>query len=427
LKGSKRKKFARKVPRKGAKKPPKGIAKRTVKKAAKKKEDDFPKSSWWNSYRRLLRFVKRVGNARVPAEHVEYNFQLGQWVRTQRSRRLRLSDEQTDALAKLSGWVWDVGEAQWNKAYKYLLRYVKRKKHSRVPKSHIEDGFKLGQWVKTQRVRKSGLSPQRIKALEKLPGWVWSVNEARWFENYDYLSSFCKREKHVNVPAGHIENGFVLGTWLYAQRRAYQAKKMPKERVRLLNKLSKDWKKPPKRVASIHASKMAIKKNSFENMPSIDRAEKVYEALFGVGPVSLGEGIVIIAEHLRSDRLADYKRLRMDGSLAKSIKKAITACIKMEYVDKPTRGHIRAVLTDASEYLPEEWEFCLLESLGDDPISRDEAVKNAVTWAAKNLGLKQKSMRKTGLVYKRLKLAITSTIKTKEVRVVKQRYIQLAK
>ena len=101
------------MPSKVAKKPTKGTAKKTLKKASTKKEDDFPVSSWWNSYRRLLRFVKRAGNARVPAEHVEYNFQLGQWVRTQRSRQLRLSDEQTDALAQLPGWVWDVGEAQW--------------------------------------------------------------------------------------------------------------------------------------------------------------------------------------------------------------------------------------------------------------------------------------------------------------------------
>jgi hypothetical protein len=415
------------MPSKVAKKPTKGTAKRTVKKATTKKEDDFPVSSWWNSYRRLLRFVKRAGNARVPAEHVEYNFQLGQWVRTQRSRQLRLSDEQTDALAQLPGWVWDVGEAQWNKAYKYLLRYAKRSRHSRVPKSHIEDGFKLGQWVKTQRVRKSGLSPQRVKALEKLPGWVWSVNEARWYENYDYLCAFYKREKHVNVPAGHIENGFVLGTWLYAQRRAYQAKKMPKERIKLLNTLSKDWKKPPKLAPSVRAAKKALKRNAFENMPAIEQTEKGYEALFGLGPVPMGEGIVIIAEYLKSEGLADYKRLRTDGSLAKTIKKAINSCIKKGYIDKPQRGQIRAVLADAAEYQPDEWEFCLLESLGDELVTRDEAVKNAVAWAYNNLGLKQKTVRKTSPVYKKLKLAITATIRTAEVQAVKQKYIQLAK
>ena len=186
MKSLKRKKITRKTPKKTTAKSPR----RTSPKTTKKPNDSYPDSAWWNSYRRLLRYVERNGDARVPAEHVEYGFQLGQWVRTQRSRRLRLSDQQTDALAKLSGWVWDVGEAQWDMAYKILLRYSKRTKHSRVPKSHIEDGFKLGQWVKTQRVRKSGLSPQRVKALEGLPGWVWSVNEARWYENYEFLRTY---------------------------------------------------------------------------------------------------------------------------------------------------------------------------------------------------------------------------------------------
>jgi bifunctional pyridoxal-dependent enzyme with beta-cystathionase and maltose regulon repressor activities len=117
----------------------------------------------------------------------------------------------------------------------------------------------------------------------------------------------------------------------------------------------------------------------------------------------------------------------MDGSLAKAIKKALTACIKKGYVDKPQRGHIRAVLTDAREYQPDEWEFCLLESLGKELVTRDDAVKKAVTWAAENLGLTQKSVRKTSPVYKKLKLAITATIRTREVKAEKQKYIRLAK
>ena len=419
--------MTRKIPRRAATKPPRRTSGKKAKKAPKKAADAYPDSSWWNSYRRLLRYVKRTGDARVPAEHVEYSFQLGQWVRTQRSRRLRLSDEQTDALANLPGWVWDVGEAQWSMAYKHLLRYTKRTKHSRVPKSHIEDGFKLGQWVKTQRVRKSGLSRQRVRALEQLPGWVWSVNEARWYENFDYLRQYYKREKHVHVPAGHVENGFVLGTWLYAQRRAFQAKKMPKERVRLLNSLSKDWKKPPKRARAARALKNDIKTNAFENMSTLGQTEKVYEALFGIGPIPLSDGIVLVAEHLRSDGLADYKRLRMDGPLAKSIKKAITASLKKGYVDKPSRGRIRAVLADAAEYQPDEWGFCLLESLGDDLVTRDEAIRNAVLWAAENLGLSQRKVRKTSPVYKKLTRAITATLRTGEVRTVKQKYLQFVK
>ena len=40
------------------------------------------------------------------------------------------------------------------------------------------EGFPLGQWIKNQRV--GCTDPERRKKLEKLPGWVWNVDDEKW-------------------------------------------------------------------------------------------------------------------------------------------------------------------------------------------------------------------------------------------------------
>ena len=49
-------------------------------------------------------------------------------------------------------------------------------RHCRVPKKHVEAGFRLGQWLGYQRHRKNTLSEERQR-LEQI-GFVWSVRQA---------------------------------------------------------------------------------------------------------------------------------------------------------------------------------------------------------------------------------------------------------
>jgi len=97
------------------------------------------------------------------------------------------------------------------------MRFVKRVKHARVPIGHIEDGYKVGIWARSQRSsyknKKKSLSPDRIRVLEAVKGWVWDSNEAEWQEGFEHLRRFVKRYKHARVPRGHIEDGYKLGIW----------------------------------------------------------------------------------------------------------------------------------------------------------------------------------------------------------------------
>ncbi len=88
-------------------------------------------------------------------------FRLGQWVGVQRKNKDQLSPER---LAKLEsrGFVWDVLGAAWDQGFAHLQQYVAEHGHTRVPATHKVDGFRLGQWVSTQRKNTDQLSAERV-------------------------------------------------------------------------------------------------------------------------------------------------------------------------------------------------------------------------------------------------------------------------
>ena len=131
--------------------------------------------------KRLRAYVERKGEARVPMRFTdETGFKLGTWVGSRRKEynRVVLSPDRIEALEDGPGWVWDPIEDKFQEGFKRLQAYVEREDHARVPMGYKdESGFNLGYWVARQRTefRKGDLSPERIKALEALPSWVWGA------------------------------------------------------------------------------------------------------------------------------------------------------------------------------------------------------------------------------------------------------------
>jgi superfamily II DNA or RNA helicase len=138
-------------------------------------------AKWLGAFAILQRFVAREGNARVPYNYKEDGYRLGQWVVVQRSfhQQGRLSDERAARLEALPGWVWDANEADWERSFALLERFVAREGHARVPTKHVEDGLPLGLWVVKQRSRREKFGADRQARLEALPGWVWITRAPR--------------------------------------------------------------------------------------------------------------------------------------------------------------------------------------------------------------------------------------------------------
>jgi len=189
---------------------------------------------WEEGYRHLKSYKERRGHCRVPVSHSQDGYPLGMWVREQRHKD-KMSDERRERLDRL-GFDWHPSETDWEKGFSLLKSYKERMGNCRVPKTHEEDGFHLGQWVRSQRYS-NVLSEDRRRRLDHL-GFVWGLFQAAWNKGLGYLIIFKKREGHCRVPRGHKESGYSLGSWVKAQR---HNKSLSEERREQLCKLGFDW------------------------------------------------------------------------------------------------------------------------------------------------------------------------------------------
>jgi len=131
-------------------------------------------------------------------------------------------------------------DAAWEEGFRYLTIHKAREGHCRVPATHKENGFRLGQWVGVQRHNADTLSAPRRQQLDEL-GFVWDPFETDWAEGLRYLTIYKKREGHCRVPAAHKENGFRLGSWVDRQRQSKDAETLSEARRQQLDELGFVW------------------------------------------------------------------------------------------------------------------------------------------------------------------------------------------
>jgi predicted helicase len=134
-------------------------------------------SSWEEGFAHLEQYVAAHGDARVPDSFkTEDGYNLGEWVRRQRSDRSTMAAERVTRLEALPDWVWGRSlEAAWEEGFAHLAQYVAAHGDARVPQRFkTEDGYKLGTWVQSQRNTRSTMSTERLTRLEGL-GFVWDA------------------------------------------------------------------------------------------------------------------------------------------------------------------------------------------------------------------------------------------------------------
>jgi hypothetical protein len=175
---------------------------------------------WEDAFDVLCVYVEREGNTRVQQDHVEGGFNLGTWVATQRLLRDRMDPERRARLDALPRWTWAARVDRWEEAFAVLCHYVDREGHGRVPRSHVEGGFRLGQWVSKQRDMRSRISPERQARLETTRQWTWDPFADSWERSYELLRRYVRREGDALVPDSHVEDGFYLGNGVGKQRKS---------------------------------------------------------------------------------------------------------------------------------------------------------------------------------------------------------------
>jgi ribosomal protein L7Ae-like RNA K-turn-binding protein len=226
---------------------------------------------WDFNFLLLLQFRDREGHLRVPLHHVEDGKRLGAWISNQRThKRLGTLVSERDRRLNEIGFIWKAREAQsvittpggmrlnlsppcpsharrWDFNFLLLLQFRDREGHLRVPRCHVEDGNRLGAWIRSQRVKqKAGtLVSERLLRLNEI-GLNWDERKEKSVAMITALAQFKQRKGHCNVSTNHTEHlddgvKLKLGLWLVEQRYQQRHGTINAEREKQLASLGVKW------------------------------------------------------------------------------------------------------------------------------------------------------------------------------------------
>ena len=196
-------------------------------------------TQWEEGFQYLKEYAERIGNAQPTQKLIAADgFRVGTWVTVQRSNKDSMPPERKARLEALPGWTWDPHAEKWETGFRHLKEFVEREGHSQPPRGYqIEDGYRLGLWVASNRGKKrSTLSDEQKARLEALPEWSWDPHAYNWEQGFSHLMEFVAREGH-SQPAHSLRaaDGYKLGSWVSFQR--MKVGSMPPERKARLEAL----------------------------------------------------------------------------------------------------------------------------------------------------------------------------------------------
>ena len=199
-------------------------------------------SPWEFWFGLLENYKKEFGDCLVLADYItSSNFQLGNWVGTQRFTKTQLTPERIERLDAL-GFVWDAREHKWEEAFQELVAYKNEFSDCLVSGNYISpSGLKLGNWVSIQRLnnKQSEITAERMQRLNSI-GFVWDAMNEKWEQGYQELLSYKKDNGDCLVPQGYITaSGYPLGNWVSSRRQ--NKNQLTLEKVKLLDALNFSW------------------------------------------------------------------------------------------------------------------------------------------------------------------------------------------
>lgn len=130
---------------------------------------------------------------------------------------------------------------EWERRFQQARAYFDEHGSLNVPSGP------LWQWLRKQRRAYWGqedgkLSEEQIHRLEGI-GMEWTtVYDRRWQAGYAAASQYYRQHGRLDVHSGYVtEQGYPLGSWLYEQKRRYQAGKLEARRLKALKAIHTPW------------------------------------------------------------------------------------------------------------------------------------------------------------------------------------------
>lgn len=205
-------------------------------------------ASWDEAYGRLEAWTAEHGHCRIP-QSTDLTMTegttstLGAWVSRQRTLHKRglLADERITALERLTGWTWNARDEAWWAKFDVFEEFVRT--HGRYPTQFEEwHDVKVGNFlwgiragVKPQDNEWLTRFPDRVAAIEALPGWTWDPRSAWWEEHFAQLARWAATYGHAAPVRGCCaEDGFDLGAWVLKERgKIRDGRRTPDQAARL--------------------------------------------------------------------------------------------------------------------------------------------------------------------------------------------------
>jgi hypothetical protein len=143
---------------------------------------DRRKDSWLEHFNAVVDY-KRQHDDRLPTstdKKLEWRgLRIVGWISKQRQRLSIREKWQIDLLQQnLPELLESPFEAKWREGYEVLRNYVESVGSSDVRQKTVFQGFSLGSWVSTQRIRyrEGKLDEVKTRLLENLHGWLWDAS-----------------------------------------------------------------------------------------------------------------------------------------------------------------------------------------------------------------------------------------------------------
>ena len=122
--------------------------------------------------------------------------------------------------------------------FKELQQFILKAGKQPVSDSGDKAQSVLYKWTSAQRTeyRNERLNPERTALLETLAGWTWNpqTDQDVWLCKYEQAKEYMRVNSKVPTAGP-------LGKWAGHQREQYAQKRMPADRLVLINALGSAW------------------------------------------------------------------------------------------------------------------------------------------------------------------------------------------
>jgi uncharacterized protein YuzB (UPF0349 family) len=173
---------------------------------------------------------------------------MGAWISQQRTayNSNKMPQARIDLLNSIRfKWVYGMTfEEKVQKLYQYLKENGGVYPKNRDKDTTFFDGSFMGSWVSQQRTAYNAgkMSQARIDLLDSI-GFEWgAISFEQKVQEFDqYLNDNGSVHPKSNDKVNTFSDGSSMGSWVNAQRTAYNADKMPQDRIKLLNSIGFKW------------------------------------------------------------------------------------------------------------------------------------------------------------------------------------------